>query len=203
MEWLVIEIGRDLVAGPPVTQVILGFPGGIDDQSVGPGDNLPGEEAHGEEGLNHLVPLGGLGVIVNRIGHVPPERSEVLLDAVAVALQHGILEIKGHVASCSGGPVLALGAPLAAPQRDPILGDGDGPDRPGLSRARSPADVHLGLGLGPKISDAVRRPCNGRLRVGNWTGLFEEVLFVLLASNLVNLPLEIGAEGRRRIRAGE
>ena len=87
------------------------------------------------------------------------------------------------------------------PQRDPILGDGDGPDRPGLSRARSPADVHLGLGLGPKISDAVRRPCNGRLRVGNWTGLFEEVLFVLLASNLVNLPLEIGVEGRRRIRA--
>ena len=35
VEWLVIEIGRDLVAGPPVTQVILGFPGGIDDQSVG------------------------------------------------------------------------------------------------------------------------------------------------------------------------
>src|SRR5271157_4373271 len=201
VQWLVIKIGRDLVAGPPVTQIILGVPGGNDDQSVRQGDDLPGEKAHGEEGLDHLVPLGGLGVIVNRIGHVPPERSEVLLNAVTVALQHGILEIKGQVASCSGGPVLALGAPLTAPQRDPILGDGNGPDGPGLSRARSPANVHLGLGLGSKISDAVRSPCNGRLRIGNGTGLFAGQLFLLHASNLVNSPLKIGAEGRGGILA--
>ena len=96
---------------------------------------------------------------------------------------------------------LRWGAPLTAPQRDPILGDGDGPDGPGLSRARSPADVHLGLGLGSEISDALRSPCNGRLRIGNWTGLFAGQLFLLHASNLVNSPLKIGAEGRRRIRA--
>ena len=36
----VVKIGRDLVAGTPVAQVILGFPGRIHDQVVRPGNDL-------------------------------------------------------------------------------------------------------------------------------------------------------------------
>jgi hypothetical protein len=49
--------------------------------------------------------------------------------------------------------------------------------------------------LGAKVSDALRRRNCWRLVIRNGTDLFEQlVLFILLASNLVNLSLEIRAQ---------
>ncbi len=52
-----VSVGRNLVAGPVVTEIVLGFPGGIHDQVIGPSDDLQPEQARGEERLEDLIPL--------------------------------------------------------------------------------------------------------------------------------------------------
>ena len=118
---------------------------------------MPGKQTYGKEGLNHLVALRRLAVIVHRVSHVPAQGSKVILDAVAVAFQHRVLEVQRQMAGCGGRPILALRAPVTAGQGNPIFGNRNGPNGPGLSRTGSAADVNLGLGLRPQIGDRIGR----------------------------------------------
>ena len=104
-----VGVGRDIVARPVIAQVVLSFPGWIHDEVVGPGNDLKAHQAGGEEWLEHLIALGRLRGVVDRIGQEPPDRSDELFDAVAVALQDRVLEVKRQMACGGGGPVLALG----------------------------------------------------------------------------------------------
>ena len=79
-----ICVGRDIVAGPVVTQVVLSFPGWIHDQVIGPGNDLEAHQTRREPWLKHLIALSGLGRVVYRIGQKPSEWPDELFDAMAI-----------------------------------------------------------------------------------------------------------------------
>lgn len=79
-------------------------------------------------------------------------------------------------------------------KRDPVFGNGDGFDRPGLGRAGGTADVQLGLG-----SEVRRTRIAGERCPLRWDlDLTIELLF-LAAGDLLDLALQLGTE-RRDVR---
>ena len=88
-----VGVGRNAIAGPVVTQIVLSFPGRIHDQVVRPGNDLKTHQTGREEWLEHLITLGGLRGIIDRIGQEPAERSDELFNTMAIAFEDRVLEV--------------------------------------------------------------------------------------------------------------
>jgi hypothetical protein len=188
VQWKPVDVGRNLVAGPVVTEVVLGLPGGIHDEVVGQGEDLKAKESRRKPGLNHLVALGCLAGVVDRVGQVPSRRPNELFNTMPVAFQHGVLEIQGEMTSRGCGPIFTLRAPLTAGQWNPIFWDGDGADGASLGWAGGAADADIGLG--PEIGGRVPSRSAWSL-----LGLLASHLVFLHTSDFLNLPLKVRAEG--------
>jgi hypothetical protein len=89
-----VGVGRDAITGPIIAEVVLSFPGGIHDEVVRPRNDLQTHQSCREERLEHLIALGGLSGVVDRVGQEPAERPYELFDAMTVTLQDGVLEVE-------------------------------------------------------------------------------------------------------------
>ena len=103
-----VEVSRDAIAGPVVPQVVLSFPGWVHDEVVRQCDDLEAHQTPGEERLENLIALDRLSRIIHGVCQEATQRSDKLLDTVAIALQYGVLEVKRKVARSGGSPIFAL-----------------------------------------------------------------------------------------------